>query len=170
MKKEIKSLAKKYGFSEQTIEILLQGLIQSGGNQVQFNLSELGGMGQWQSGMVMIGDMFNNGLKNSVNNLCFELAELSRNLPVEKSKAKNNQKSKQEDQITFKGSQNEEGYQYIASKNRLEILKNGKVKTIYDTTGFELTGAQQQQSNTDRDFKFQDKSGKTLSLKDFKKL
>lgn len=167
MKKEIKNLAKKYGFSEQTVETLLQGLIQSGGNQVQFNISELGGMGQWQSSMVMIGDMFNNGLKNSVNNLCFELAELSRNVPAE---TKESKKSKAEDPITFKGSQNEDGYQYIASKNRLEILKNGKVTAKYDTTGFELTGAQQQQSNADKDFKFQDKSGKTLSLKDFKKL
>ena len=167
MKKEIKNLAKKYGFSEQTVETLLQGLIQSGGNQVQFNISELGGMGQWQSGMVMIGDMFNNALKNSVNNLCFELVELSRNLPTEKKESK---KSKTEDVITFKGSQNEHSYQYIASKNRLEILKNGKITAKYDTAGFELTGAQQQQSNTEKDFKFQDKSGKTLSLKDFKKL
>ncbi len=168
MKKEIKSLSKKYGFSEETIETLLNGLIQSGGNQVQFNIYELGGMGQWQSGMVMIGDMFNNGLKNSVNNLCYELVELSRKQPEEKSKSKAG-KTKEEDVITFKGSQNEDGYQYFAAKNRLEILKNGKVKAKYDTTGFELTGAQQQQNNASKDFTFQDKNGKTLSLKDFKK-
>jgi hypothetical protein len=169
MKKQIKSLAKKHGFSEETVEVLLNGLVQSGGNQVQFNIAELGGMGQWQGGMVMIGDMFNNMLKNRVNNLCYELAELSRSLPEEKSKSKV-AKSSEEDKITFKGAQNEIGYQYFASKNRLEILNNGKVKAKYDTTGFELTGAQQQQNNSEKDFKFQDKSGKTLLLKDFKKL
>jgi hypothetical protein len=169
MKKEIKRLAKKYGFSEETIETLLNGLIQSGGNQVQFNIFELGGMGQWQSGMVMIGDMFNNGLKNTVNNLCYELVELVRNPPAEKNKSKT-EKSKKVDAPTFKGSQNETGYQYFATKNRLEILKDGKVKTKYDTSGFELTGAQQQQNNSEKDFTFQDKNGKTLSLKDFKKL
>ncbi len=167
MKKEIKSLAKKYGFSEETVEVLLNGLVQNGGSQVQFNIAELGGMGQWQGGMVMIGDMFNNMLKNKVSNLCYELAELSRNLPEAKSKVA---KSKEEDKITFKGTQNEIGYQYFASKNRLEILNNGKVKAKYDTTGFELTGAQQQQNSSEKDFKFQDKSGKTLLLKDFKKL
>ena len=44
-------------------------------SQAQFNLPELGGMGQWsQGGMVMVGDMFNNALKARVDALCSELA------------------------------------------------------------------------------------------------
>ena len=41
----------------------------------QFNCPELGGSGQWMSGgMAMVGDMFNHGLKNTVDNLCAELS------------------------------------------------------------------------------------------------
>jgi hypothetical protein len=161
MKKEIKSLAKKYGFSEQTVETLLNGLIQSGGNQVQFNIGELGGMGQWQGGMVMIGDMFNNYLKSQVSNLCYELVELIRNIPVKE--------EKKEEAFTFKGGQNEMTYTYFADKNRLEIKLDKKTEK-YDTSGHYLVGAQQQQSNDTKDLKFQSQEGKTLTLKDFKKL
>jgi hypothetical protein len=45
------------------------------GRMAQFNCRELGGSGQWmQGGMNMVGDMFNYGLKNTVNNLCTELS------------------------------------------------------------------------------------------------
>jgi hypothetical protein len=161
MKKQIKTLAKKYGFSETTVETLLNGLAQTSGNQVQFNIGELGGMGQWQGGMIMIGDMFNNYLKNQVSNLCYELAELIRNTPITDEKTP--------DVPTFKGSQNEMAYTYYATKNRLEITINGQ-KTNYDTSGFSLVGAQQQQTNGKKDLSFQDQSGKNLTVKDFKKL
>ena len=43
----------------------------------QFNLSEPGGSGQWMSGgMVMVGDVFNRGLKARVDSLCNDLAAL----------------------------------------------------------------------------------------------
>jgi hypothetical protein len=161
MKKQIKALAKKYGFSETTVETLFNGLAQTGGNQVQFNIGELGGMGQWQGGMVMIGDMFNNFLKNQVSNLCYELAELIRTAPA--------QDEKTVDSPTFKGSQNEMSYAYYATKNRLEITIDGK-KSKYDTSGYSLVGAQQQQSNSKKGLSFQDQSGKNLTVKDFKKL
>jgi hypothetical protein len=160
MKKEVKALAKKYGLSETTVETLWNGLSQTGGNQVQFNINELGGMGQWQGGMVMIGDMFNNYLKNQVNNLCYELVELIRNTPIKDEKTV--------DSPTFKGGQNDMNYAYYANQNRLEISIDGK-KSKYDTTGYVLVGAQQQQSNSKQDLSFQDQSGKNLTLKDFKK-
>jgi hypothetical protein len=161
MKKQIKTLAKKYGFSETTVETLLNGLAQTSGNQVQFNIGELGGMGQWQGGMIMIGDMFNNYLKNQVSNLCYELAELIRNTPITDEKTP--------DVPTFKGSQNEMAYTYYATKNRLEISIDGK-KSKYDTSGYYLVGAQQQQTNGKQELTFQDQSGKNLTVKDFKKL
>lgn len=159
MKKEIKALAKKYGFSEASVETLLNGLQQSGGNQVQFNIQEFGGMGQWQNGMIMIGDMFNNYLKNQVNNLCFELVEIIKTSPPEK--------EKKVDNFTFRGSQNESTYTYYADKNLLEVSVKGKIKK-YNTSGFQLSGAQQQQSNDSQDLKFQNQDGRTVSLKDFK--
>ena len=60
-------------------EALLTALVAGGGSQAQFNIPELGGMGQWsRGGMVMVGDMFNNALKARVDALCTELAGLRR--------------------------------------------------------------------------------------------
>ncbi len=40
-------------------------------------------MGQWsQGGMIMVGDMFNQGLRYRVDQLCGELAELLRSQPL----------------------------------------------------------------------------------------
>ena len=51
-------------------------------HQAQFNHPDLGGMGQWsQGGMIMVGDMFNHGLKAQVDALCNELAGLLRSQP-----------------------------------------------------------------------------------------
>jgi hypothetical protein len=45
----------------------------------QFSHPELGGMGQWSmGGMIMVGDMFNNGLKARVDALCNDLSALLR--------------------------------------------------------------------------------------------
>ncbi|MCU0447654.1 MAG: hypothetical protein MUE85_22365 [Microscillaceae bacterium] len=161
MKKQIKALAKKYTLSESTVETLLNGLMQTGGNQVQFNIPELGGMGQWQNGMTMIGDMFNNFLKNQVNNLCFELAEIVKTTPVKQ--------ASNADNFTFKGSQNSTNYTYYAEKNLLVIEIKGKTKK-YDTGSFVLSGVQQQQSEANQDLKFQTTAGKQVSLKDFKSI
>ena len=58
-------------------EALLAALVAGGGSQAQFTIPELGGMGQWsRGGMVMVGDMFNNALKARVDALCSELAGL----------------------------------------------------------------------------------------------
>src|SRR5690349_5566969 len=45
----------------------------------QFSHPELGGMGQWtQGGMVMVGDMSNHGLKQRVDAMCADLAGVLR--------------------------------------------------------------------------------------------
>jgi hypothetical protein len=62
---------------------LLGALAQGNGRQAQFNHPELGGMGQWsQGGMIMIGDMFNQGLKHRVDALCNELTDFLRSQPL----------------------------------------------------------------------------------------
>jgi hypothetical protein len=48
----------------------------------QFNHPEFEGSGQWMRGsMIVLGDMFNNNLKNSVGGLCQELSNLIANQP-----------------------------------------------------------------------------------------
>src|SRR6202021_3797691 len=59
---------------------LLGSLAQGNGTQAQFSHPDLGGMGQWsQGGMIMIGDMFNQGLKYKVQQLCEDMAGLMYN-------------------------------------------------------------------------------------------
>lgn len=78
-------LARRHGFSSDAAMALLQAVSYGGGTQAQFNHPELGGMGQWSSGgMIMIGDMFNNALKARVANMAEDIAGLLRSgaLPV----------------------------------------------------------------------------------------
>ena len=73
----IAGIAQRYGFSNDAVMNMLQAVLNGNGSMAQFNHPEFGGSGQWMSGgMTMIGDMFNNGLKNSVANLAQELANL----------------------------------------------------------------------------------------------
>jgi hypothetical protein len=61
---------------------MLQSVINGNGSMAQFSHPEFGGSGQWmKGGMIMLGDMFNNGLKNSVSGLCQELSNLIANQP-----------------------------------------------------------------------------------------
>ncbi len=78
----INNLAQRYHFSPDAVFSLLQSVINGNGSMAQFNHPEFGGSGQWmKGGMIMLGDMFNNGLKNSVSGLCQELANLVANQP-----------------------------------------------------------------------------------------
>jgi hypothetical protein len=76
-RRRVEEIAGRHGLSAGAAETLLAGLVAGGGNQAQFSHPELGGMGQWtRGGMVMVGDMFNNALKAKVDALCTELAGL----------------------------------------------------------------------------------------------
>ena len=71
----VESAASRHGVSTDAVYGLLMALVAGGGRQAQFSHPDLGGMGQWsQGGMIMVGDMFNNGLKYRVDALCNELA------------------------------------------------------------------------------------------------
>ena len=73
----INDLAQRYNFSPDAVFSMLQSVINGNGSMAQFNHSEFGGSGQWmRGGMIMLGDMFNNGLKNSVGGLCQELSDI----------------------------------------------------------------------------------------------
>ncbi len=73
----IADLAQRYGVGIDAVMTLLQALLAGNGGMAQFNHPEFGGSGQWmQGGMIMVGDMFNQGLKARVDGLCSELAGL----------------------------------------------------------------------------------------------
>ena len=78
----INNIAQRYNFSSEAVFSMLQSVINGNGSMAQFSHPEFGGSGQWmRGGMIMLGDMFNNGLKNTVGNLCQELANLIANQP-----------------------------------------------------------------------------------------
>ena len=75
--------AKRHGVSLDAALTLLGALARGNGRQAQFNHPDLGGMGQWsQGGMIMIGDMFNQGPKHRVDTLCKELAGFLSSQPL----------------------------------------------------------------------------------------
>ena len=75
----VEEAAQRHGVSADAVLTLLAALAAGRGTAAQFSHPELGGMGQWsQGGMLMIGDMFNNALKYKVDQLCNELAGVVR--------------------------------------------------------------------------------------------
>src|ERR1700709_2748279 len=77
--KMVEAIASRHGFSTDAACHLLSALAAGGGTQAQFNHPDPGGMGQWsQGGMIMVGDMFNSGLKYRVDALCNDLANVLR--------------------------------------------------------------------------------------------
>src|SRR5271154_2265352 len=75
----VSDIAARNGVSLDAALALLDSLAQGNGFQAQFSHPDLGGMGQWsQGGMIMIGDLFNQGLKHKVDGLCNEIAGLVR--------------------------------------------------------------------------------------------
>ena len=68
-------VADRHGVSLDAVRHLLRALEAGNGTMAQFDHPELGGMGQWFSGgMVMVGRMFDAELKARVAGLCAELA------------------------------------------------------------------------------------------------
>ncbi len=72
----VEDAAVRHNISRDAVRTLLEALLPSGGGMAQFNHPDLGGMGQWsRGGMIMIGDMFNNGLKGRIDALCNDLSQ-----------------------------------------------------------------------------------------------
>jgi hypothetical protein len=66
------------------------------------------------------------------------------------------------------GGQNDLQYAYFAGSHRLAISHGGKV-TIYDTTGYQIGGVQQQQGGGKSDLSFSSQKG-PVSLSDLKQV
>jgi hypothetical protein len=157
----ISDLAAKYNLRTDTIESMLKAVISGNGTMAQFNIPELGGSGQWmKGGMTMVGDMFNNSLKSTVDKLASELAaivsstvvfEEADDLGTDKQHTHENFTSHSGNSWpsifgnpTSSGSQNNFRYAYFGQVRRLVVEENGK-RTIYDTKHHHITGISQQQ-------------------------
>lgn len=163
----VDGLSQRHGVSQGVIEHLAMALIAGHTNQAQFNHSELGGMGQWSNGgMIMVGDMFNNGLKHRVDMLCSEIADYIRSGKLSGPKpVRSHQSQSQGDGSSFfyqssshssawpehlgqassTGAQNNLRYAFFPASRRLAIDVNGEI-TVYDTKDHNIGGFSQQQS------------------------
>jgi hypothetical protein len=71
----VNDLARRHGFSTDAVSEMLWAVRNGNGTMAQFGHPEFGGSGQWmKGGMIMLGDMFNHGLKSRVDALCNDLA------------------------------------------------------------------------------------------------
>lgn len=159
----VSDLAQQYGVSTDAVTTLLMAVNSGYGTQAQFSHPELGGMGQWsQGGMTMVGDMFNNGLKFTVDQLCSSLSAALANgtlfQPAPRPSQSGSSNSFQMQgmqggsgwpaelgQPASSGSQNNLRYATFPQTRRLAIDVNGQVR-VYDTGDHNISGFSQQQS------------------------
>lgn len=144
----VSDLSIRYNLSPEAVEHMLVAVNNGGGSMAQFNSPELGGGGQWMSGgMTMVGDMFNHGLKSTVDSLCNELSSLLANNQVFPELPTGTPGSNQwwPDGLGSpfsSGGQNNSSYALFAG--RLAVQVNGEV-TVYDTLDHQIGGVSQQQ-------------------------
>ena len=161
-------IAERYGVSLGAVEHLLMAIIAGQATQAQFNHPDLGGMGQWsQGGMIMVGDMFNNALKANVAGICSELAALVRGMDLLGPQTSHqSQYQGQGGGVSLfmpgalsagswwpeelghpasTGAQNDLRYAFFPTTRRLAIDIGGRV-TVYDTKDHRIGGFSQQQS------------------------
>jgi hypothetical protein len=163
----VEGLGQSYSISNDAVIVLLRALVAGNGYQAQFNHPELGGMGQWsQGGMIMIGDMFNQGLKNKINSLCEDLSSRLRSQPLFAPTASQTQTQGQgASDFSFfasgsnssswwpadlgvpsaTGAQNDMRYACFPATRRLAIQLGG-VTRVYETGEHIIGGVSQQQS------------------------
>ncbi|MCA1409092.1 SHOCT domain-containing protein [Ensifer sp. IC3342] len=160
-------IAERYGVSFGAVEHLLMAIIAGQATQAQFNHPDLGGMGQWsQGGMIMVGDMFNNALKAKVAGICSELAALVRGMDLlGPQTSRQSQYQGQGGGVSLfvpgalsagnwwpeelghpasTGAQNDLRYAFFPTTRRLAIDIGGRV-TVYDTKDHRIGGFSQQQ-------------------------
>jgi len=166
----VEEIASRHGFSADAVLTLLTALAAGQGTQAQFSHSELGGLGQWsRGGMIMIGDMFNNALKARVDALCSELSGLlDRTGPFAAPTQSQSQSQRgvgggagvslfvpgrstawwPADLGTpaSVGAQNDLRYAYFPATRRLAIDVGGRL-SVHDTGQHQISGVSQQQGS-----------------------
>ena len=154
-RRAIEDVARRNGFSVEAIIVLLRALTAGHGSMAQFSHPELGGMGQWtRGGMIMIGDMFNQALKARVDAACAELASLlDRSIlfgPLSPGVSVFETASWWPEEFgaaSASGEQNDLRYAFFPRARRLVVQRDGTV-AIYDTGDHMLSGVSQQQGGS----------------------
>lgn len=165
----IGDIARRYNLSHDSAVQMLVAVNQGGGTMAQFSCPELGS-GQWMSGgMTMVGDMFNHGLKATVNNLCGELSNALANQQMFPPTPQGGFGGGQWwpgdlGSPSSSGSQNNIRYAFFPQAQRLVVQRDGQV-SVFNTLDHAISGVSQQQGgNTSLTFTSQYGTVSTLSL------
>ncbi len=155
----VSDISNRYNLSNDAVIHMLVAVNNGGGSMAQFNCPELGGSGQWmRGGMTMVGDMFNHGLKMTVNNLCSELSEALSNMqifPVIPAGTPGSNQWWPSEYGTPSSSGGQNNTRYAVFPGKLAVQQNGQV-TVYDTLNHNIGGVSQQQGgNTSLTFSSQ---------------
>jgi len=146
--KFVNDIASRYGLSHDAVVHMLVAVNNGGCSMAQFNCPELGGSGQWmRGGMTMVGDMFNNGLKNTVDNICNELSTILCNnqiFPMIPAGTPGSNQWWPGNLGTPFSSGAQNNTRYAVFPNRLAVELNGQV-SVYDTLDHNIGGVSQQQ-------------------------
>lgn len=147
----IDEIAARHGFSADAGRAAYAALQAGGFSQAQFNHPEFGGMGQWMSGgMMMIGDMFNDGLKWRVGSLLTDLSQHRE--PVQPAAptfgggfvGSGNWWPDDLGYPSTTGSQNDMAYAWFPNAGKL-LVKLANDVFSFDTGNLTIYGVQQQQ-------------------------
>jgi hypothetical protein len=169
----IQDLSQRFGVSTDAVITLLYAVMNGNGSMAQFSHSELGGSGQWmQGGMTMVGDMFNYGLKSTVDGLCVAIANQLMNQPGYFQPPVSSQAQFQSagglaaaslfispaaagqwwpgdlGMPSSTGAQNNVSYAVFPASRRLAVELGGQL-TVYDTLDHQIGGVSQQQGGND---------------------
>lgn len=148
----VSDLSRRYGLSPDAVEHMARSVANGGGTMAQFDVPELGGSGQWMSGgMTMVGDMFNMGLQNTVNNLCGELSNMMANTLFFERPAVGmrggNWWPEWLGHASATGGQNQARYACFPGARRIAFDPgNGQPIVLLDTSDHNIGGFSQQQS------------------------
>lgn len=182
--RKVAEIADRHGFKPEAGEALAAALIRSGGSMAQFSHPDLGGMGQWsRGGMMMIGEMNNDRLKARVGDLARDLSdavqsgEITEKKPEDSHSGASGSSSSSSSSSSGSwwpgdlgspsstGSQNHSRYAVFPDKKRLAVDDGGKV-TVYDTGDEDIQGASQQQGGNSS-MRFSTRSG-SVRVEDLK--
>ncbi|WP_428487858.1 hypothetical protein [Rhodopila sp.] len=155
MADSIDDIGRRHGLSDEATRVAAEAIRHGGGRMAQFSHPELGGMGQWSAGgMIMIGDMFNHSLKGRVQALCNDLSGIVGSQPPAVAHAAPYGASVRKPSDWWPsdlghpsatGAQNEMRYACFPDRRRLAVMRDGDTK-VYDTGDQRISGFSQQQS------------------------
>ena len=158
----IPHIAQRYHVSVDACRQLERALRATGGRQAQFDHPDLGGRGQWQPGMVMIGRMGDEQLKGRVAGLCAEISAIVQGMETSAPEALSRPPGTGAagacaplaageswwpaalGHPACQGQQHGVRYAYFPDRDRLLIQLGGQF-CLYDTAGHRITGMAQQQ-------------------------